>query len=128
MDLLNTLRQDYARFPTDQTYSVYAEDVYFRDPLNSFRGRVKYQDMIHWMERWFADIHMDLHEIQQQGDEIRTEWTLSWTAPLPWKPGLQVRGWTEMKLNAQGLIQSHIDYWYCSRWDLVKQLFQNSSL
>ncbi len=126
MDLLNTLRQDYARFPADQTYSLYAEDVYFQDPLNSFRGRSKYQNMIHWMEKWFVDIHMDLHEIQQQGDEIRTEWTLSWTAPLPWKPRLQVRGWTEMQLNAQGLIQSHIDYWTCSRWDLVKQLFQTS--
>ncbi|NJK62892.1 MAG: DUF2358 domain-containing protein [Synechococcaceae cyanobacterium SM2_3_1] len=126
MDLLNTLRQDYARFPADQTYSLYAEDVYFRDPLNSFRGRTNYQNMINWMETWFVDIHMDLHEIQQQGDEVSTEWTLSWRAPLPWRPRLQVRGWTEMKLNAQGLIQSHVDYWYCSRWELVQQLFQTS--
>jgi len=48
---------------------------------------------------------------------------LSWNSPLPWKPYISVSGWSELRLNADGLIVSHIDYWYCSRLDVIKQHF-----
>jgi hypothetical protein len=48
---------------------------------------------------------------------------MSWNSPLPWKPHISVSGWSELRLNAQGLIVSHIDYWYCSRLDVIKQHF-----
>ena len=38
LDLVAILAEDYARFPQDQTYDIYGEDVYFKDPLNEFRG------------------------------------------------------------------------------------------
>ena len=52
MDLLTQLRQDYDRFPADQTYSLYAKDVFFKDPMNQFRGVKKYQDMIGFISRF----------------------------------------------------------------------------
>jgi hypothetical protein len=123
MDIIQILQQDYQRFPDNQTYSIYASDVFFRDPLNRFRGVERYKLMINFIKTWFIAVKMDLHDIHQEGDTIKTEWTLSWNTPLPWKPRIAIPGWSELRLNPQGLIVSHIDYWNCSRLNVVKQHF-----
>lgn len=121
MGLIQILKQDYQRFPDNQTYSIYAQDVYFQDPLNKFRGVEKYKLMIKFIDTWFLNTKMDLHDIRTEGDTIKTEWTLSWNTPLPWKPRISIPGWSELRFNPQGLIVSHIDYWHCSRLDVLKQ-------
>ncbi|NEP63792.1 MAG: DUF2358 domain-containing protein [Symploca sp. SIO2G7] len=123
MDILEILKQDYQRFPTDQTYSIYAKDVFFKDPLNQFRGIERYQKMIAFINNWFKAPKLELHQIERSGDIIETKWTLSWTTPLPWKPRIAIPGWSELKLNSEELIVSHIDYWYCSPFDVLKQHF-----
>lgn len=124
MDLIATLKEDYHKFPEDQTYSIYAEDVYFEDPVNKFRGSDRYQKMIDFFKKWFIDIELDLKDISQSGNTIKTRWTLSWTAPVFWQPRMAIPGWSELKLNAEGLIASHIDYWDISRLDVLKQLLK----
>ncbi|AUB39978.1 Ketosteroid isomerase [Nostoc flagelliforme CCNUN1] len=121
MNIIEILKEDYQRFPVNQTYSIYAPDVYFQDPLNKFRGVRRYKQMINFIQTWFLDPKMDLHNIQRLGDTIKTEWTLSWNTPLPWKPRISIPGWSELGLNSDGLIVSHVDYWNCSRLDVVKQ-------
>ncbi len=121
MDIIQVLKQDYQKFPVDQTYSIYAEDVYFQDPLNRFHGVERYKKMIAFIHGWFIAPKLDLYKIYQIGDIIETEWTLSWNTPLPWKPRIAIPGWSELRLNAEGLIISHIDYWNCSRLDVLKQ-------
>jgi Uncharacterized conserved protein (DUF2358) len=121
MDLLTVLRQDYDRFPQDQTYGLYAEDVFFKDPMTEFRGVKKYQEMIATIDRFFKDLQLDLHEIQQTDHQIRTDWTLSWTTPLPWKPRITISGWSELTIDGAGLISQHIDYWHCTRWNVLQQ-------
>ncbi|MEH1840749.1 MAG: DUF2358 domain-containing protein [Nostoc sp.] len=123
MDIIEILKEDYQRFPVNQTYSIYDPDVYFQDPLNKFRGVKRYKAMINFIETLFLDPKMDLHNIQRLGDTIKTEWTLSWNTPLPWKPRISIPGWSELGLNSDGLIVSHVDYWNCSRLDVVKQHF-----
>ncbi|MGQ4650390.1 DUF2358 domain-containing protein [Lyngbya aestuarii] len=115
------VKQDYQRFPTDQTYSIYAKDVFFKDPLNEFRGIDRYQQMISFIEQWFINLELDLHNISESGNTIETRWTLSWTTPLPWQPRISIPGWSELKLNPDGLVISHIDYWDISRLDVLKQ-------
>ena len=66
---------------------------------------------------------MDLHEINLSGNRIDTEWTLHWITPLPWQPAIAISGRSELKLNDDNLIISHIDYWHCSGWDVIKQHF-----
>ena len=122
MDIIEILKQDYKKFPLDQTYSIYAKDVYFQDPMNRFRGIDRYQKMIGFMNTFFKDIKLDLHSISQSSDRIETKWTLSWTVPVPWQPRIAIAGWSELKLDTDGLICSHIDYWNCSRLDVLKQL------
>ncbi len=121
MDVIQILKEDYQRFPLDQTYSIYAKDVFFKDPLNQFRGIYRYKQMISFINNWFNEPKMDLHEICRLEDTIKTRWTLSWTTPLPWKPRIAISGWSELKLNSDELITSHIDYWDCSRLDVLKQ-------
>lgn len=123
MNILQTLKQDYQRFPANQTYSIYAEDVYFKDPMTKFRGIRRYQTMISFIQTFFLNCKMDLHDIQQNGNTIRTDWTLSWNTPLPWKPPISISGWSELTLNGESMIASHIDYWHCSRLDVLKQHF-----
>lgn len=121
MDIIEILKDDYQRFPADQTYSIYAKNVYFKDPLNEFRGIARYKEMIGFMSNWFQDIKMDLHDIRREGDTIHTEWTLNWTTPILWKPRITISGRSELKLDEQEMIVSHIDYWHCSRLDVIKQ-------
>jgi hypothetical protein len=121
MDILEILKADYRNFPKNQTYSIYADNVYFKDPLNEFRGCDRYQKMIRFIDTWFRHPQLDLHDIQRNGNTVRTDWTLSWTTPLPWQPRIHIPGWSELTLNEQELIISHVDYWHCSRWNVVRQ-------
>jgi hypothetical protein len=121
--ILEVLRADYARFPHSQTYSLYAANVLFKDPLTTFRGVERYRQMIQFIERWFIQVHMTLHGMQRTENVIHTRWTLRWIAPVPWKPTISISGRSELQLNAAGLVQSHIDIWDCSRLDVLRQLF-----
>ncbi|MCG8368647.1 MAG: DUF2358 domain-containing protein, partial [Pseudanabaenales cyanobacterium] len=66
MDILDHIKQDYQRFPAEQSYELYAEEVYFQDPLNRFRGIDRYRKMIGFIEKWFVDLHLELHCIERE--------------------------------------------------------------
>jgi hypothetical protein len=123
MDIIEILKTDYQRFPENQNYGIYSENVYFRDPLNQFRGIERYQKMIGFLRSFFQNIKMELHSIEKREDTIHTEWTLCLTSPLPWKPRLSIIGRSELTIDRDNLIASHIDYWHSSPWDVIKQNF-----
>ena len=62
-DLVEILKKDYQRFPDNQTFDIYAENVYFKDPLNEFRGVKKYQAMIGFLSNFFSDVIIDFRLI-----------------------------------------------------------------
>jgi hypothetical protein len=124
MKIIDILKTDYQRFPLNQTYNIYAEDVYFQDPLNKFIGIKRYQKMIKFLDTFFKNIKMELHNIEQENDVIYSKWTLYLTSPLPWQPAIAISGTSELKLNSDNLIISHIDYWDCSIFDVIKQNFR----
>jgi Uncharacterized conserved protein (DUF2358) len=124
MDILEILRQDYAKFPIDQNYDIYAEDVYFQDPTSKFRGLNRYRKTIAFIQKWFKNPHLELLEIQRLDRLITTRWTLSWNTPLPWEPRIEITGRSELLVNDLELITSHIDYWDRSVLDVVKQHFR----
>lgn len=127
MNTLEVLQADYQRFPHRQTFEIYADDVYFKDPMNQFRGRDRYKLMIKLIETFFLNCRMEVHGIQQTNNLIRSDWTLTWNTPLPWKPQIAIPGWSELTIDDRGLITSHIDYWRCSRLDVLKQHFRFSN-
>lgn len=122
-DLIAILKEDYARFPQNQTYDIYADEVYFKDPLNEFRGVKRYRSMIAFLDRFFSNIEMEVHNLTEEEAKIKTEWTLHMTPPLPWKPRLSIPGWSELSINEQNLIISHVDYWQISPWQVFSQNF-----
>ncbi|MCC0176337.1 DUF2358 domain-containing protein [Waterburya agarophytonicola K14] len=122
-DLVEILKQDYQRFPDNQTFEIYAEDVYFKDPLNEFRGVKKYREMIGFLSSFFSKIKMEVHNITQEGTKIQTEWTLNMNSPLPWKPLISIPGWSELEISEDNLVASHIDYWHISPWNVLSQNF-----
>ena len=122
--MIAQLRQDYEQFPKDQTYALYAEDVHFKDPLSEFNGLDRYQKMIGFLDRFFNNIQMDLHSIEQTSPNlITTQWTLNMNAPLPWSPRLSIPGHSELRLSDSGLISAHVDYWHCSKFAVLMQVF-----
>ncbi|MGB3768577.1 MAG: DUF2358 domain-containing protein [Phormidesmis sp.] len=124
--IIEQLKQDYARFPKDQTYSLYAEDVKFKDPMNKFKGVGLFQKMIGFIGWFFGDVQMDLHSIEESAPSlIELRWTLNMNPPVPWSARLHIPGRTELWLSEQGLIESHVDYWSCSRLDVLKQVFES---
>ena len=126
VDIMQRLQEDYARFPKGQSYDIYADDVYFKDPMNSFKGVTRYQKMIGFIERWFQEPQLDLQSIEQTEDNvIKTHWILHFTAPMPWRPRISIPGWSEMALNSRNKIVSHIDYWKCSRTNVFVQLWRH---
>ena len=122
-NLIEILKEDYQRFPDNQTFEIYAEDVYFKDPLNEFRGVKKYREMIGFLSNFFSNIEMEVHNVTQEDTKIKTEWTLNMTPPLPWKPRLSIPGWSELEVSEDNLIASHIDYWHISPWNVLSQNF-----
>jgi Uncharacterized conserved protein (DUF2358) len=124
MDIITILRQDYASFPLDQSYNIYAEDVYFQDPLTRFTGLDRYRRTITFIETWFKDLRLELREINQVDFVISTRWSLSWNTPLPWYPRIEITGRSEMLIDDRELIISHIDYWDCSTFDVFWQHFK----
>ena len=124
MDIITILRQDYAKFPIDQSYQIYAEDVYFQDPLTRFRGLDRYKQTIEFIQKWFKNPHLELYAIDRVDRSISTRWSLSWNTPLPWHPRIEITGTTELLLNERDLIISHIDNWDCAPLDVLKQHFR----
>ena len=129
-DILDIIKSDYAKFPEAQTYGTYSKDVYFKDPVYNFRGIKQYQRMIGFITFWFKNLKLDLHEISRSENLIKTRWTMSWDAPLPWKPRISVTGWSDLTVDSfpdnsgdRELIISHIDYWDCTKFDVIKQHF-----
>jgi hypothetical protein len=124
MDIITILRADYAKFPIDQNYQIYADDVYFQDPLTRFRGLKRYQKTIEFIKKWFKDPQLELYRIDRIEQLITTRWSLSWNTPLLWSPRIEITGRSEMLLNDRDLIISHIDYWDRSPLDVLKQHFR----
>ena len=124
MDIMTILREDYAKFPIDQSYQIYAEDVYFQDPTSKFRGLDRYKQTIEFIRKWFKQPQLKLAQMNRAEQLITTSWSLSWNTPLPWYPRIEITGRSEMLLNDLELIISHIDYWDCTPLDVFKQHFK----
>ncbi|NWF57849.1 MAG: DUF2358 domain-containing protein [Fischerella sp.] len=71
--VIETLKQDLPTlFEKDISYDIYTQDIYFRDPVNKFKGKTNYR-IIFWTLRFharlfFTQIYFDLHDVYQSAD------------------------------------------------------------
>ncbi len=118
-------------FETDLSYNIYTKDIFFQDPVNTFKGKFNYR-IIFWTLRFhgklfFTELYFDLHDVKQTAEDIiLANWTVRGTLRLPWKAGIFFNGYSTYKLNEDGLIYEHIDTWDRKPTEILKQFFRKS--
>ncbi|WP_375511126.1 DUF2358 domain-containing protein [uncultured Nostoc sp.] len=128
--VIKTLKQDLPTlFQKDISYDIYTEDIYFKDPVNTFKYKFNYR-IIFWTLRFharlfFTQIYFDVHEVYQSDEEtILAKWTVRGVLRVPWKAGLLFNGYSTYKLNQDNLIYEHIDTWDRKPGEILKQFWQ----
>ncbi len=116
-------------FETDLSYDIYTKDIYFRDPVNTFKGKFNYR-IIFWTLRFhgklfFTSLYFDLHDIKQTAtDTILANWTVRGVLRVPWQAHILFNGYSTYKLTPEGLIYEHIDTWDRPPGEILKQFFR----
>lgn len=130
--ILETLRADLPHlFEQDISYDIYTRDIFFKDPVNQFKGKLNYR-IIFWTLRFhgrlfFSDLHFDLHDVRVEDElTIRADWTVRGTLRLPWQPHIFFNGYSLYSLNEAGKIYDHRDTWDRSPTTILKQFWRGA--
>ncbi|HEY9811090.1 MAG TPA: DUF2358 domain-containing protein [Halomicronema sp.] len=125
--IIETLKQDLPTlFEKDISYDIYSQDIYFKDPVNTFKNKFNYR-IIFWTLRFhgklfFKELYFDLHNVSQIAENIIiAQWTVRGVLRLPWKAQLFFNGDSTYKLNQNSLIYEHIDQWDRTPAEILKQ-------
>jgi hypothetical protein len=128
--VIKTLKEDLPTlFEKDISYYIYTQDIYFKDPVNTFKYKFNYR-IIFWTLRFharlfFTQIYFDVHEVYQSAeDTILAKWTVRGVLRVLWKAGLLFNGYSTYKLNQDKLIYEHIDTWDRKPGEILKQFWQ----
>ncbi|MDZ7954374.1 DUF2358 domain-containing protein [Nostoc sp. DedQUE09] len=129
--VIHTLKEDLPTlFEKDISYDIYTQDIYFKDPVNTFKYKFNYR-IIFWTLRFharlfFTQIYFDVHEVYQSAeDTILAKWTVRGVLRVPWKAGLLFNGYSTYKLNQDNLIYKHIDTWDRKPGEILRQFWQS---
>ncbi|QKQ72776.1 DUF2358 domain-containing protein [Nostoc sp. TCL240-02] len=132
--VIKTLKEDLPTlFEKDISYHIYTDDIYFKDPVNTFKYKFNYR-IIFWTLRFharlfFTQIYFDVHEVFQSAeDTILAKWTVRGVLRVPWKAGLLFNGYSTYKLNQDNLIYEHIDTWDRKPGEIFKQFWQRGEM
>ncbi|MEM1392533.1 MAG: DUF2358 domain-containing protein [Cyanobacteria bacterium P01_H01_bin.150] len=116
----------------DISYDIYTGDILFKDPISKFKWKFNYR-IIFWTLRFhaglfFTDIHFDLHDVSELDENtILANWTVRGTLRVPWKAKIFFNGYSNYKLNQDGLIYEHIDTWDRKPSEILRQFFPQES-
>ncbi|MGJ5631040.1 DUF2358 domain-containing protein [Nostoc edaphicum] len=128
--IIKTLKEDLPTlFEKDISYQIYTQDIYFKDPVNTFKYKFNYR-IIFWTLRFharlfFTQIYFDVHEVYQSAeDTILAKWTVRGVLRVPWKAGLLFNGYSTYKFNQDNLIYEHIDTWDRKPGEILRQFWQ----
>lgn len=132
--VIKTLKQDLPTlFQKDISYDIYTQNIYFKDPVNTFKYKFNYR-IIFWTLRFharlfFTQIYFDVHEVYQSDeDTILAKWTVRGVLRVPWKAGLLFNGYSTYKLNQDNLIYEHIDTWDRKPGEILRQFWQRGEM
>jgi hypothetical protein len=119
-------------FERDISYTIYTNDIFFQDPVNTFKGKLNYR-IIFWTLRFharlfFTQIFFDLHDISQPTPTtLLATWTVRGSLRVPWSSQLFFNGTSTYTLTSDGLINRHIDTWDRSPLEIVRQFLRPGS-
>ncbi len=128
--IIDILKQDLPTlFEKDISYDLYTADISFRDPVNTFKGKLSYR-LIFWTLRFhgywfFTHLSFDLHDVfLDSADTIRANWTVRGQLRLPWRTQIFFNGYSIYKLNSDDLIYDHVDTWDRAPLEILRQFFR----
>jgi len=128
--IMATLKADLPYlFERDISYDIYAQNIYFRDPVNTFKGKFNYR-IIFWTLRFharlfFKTIAFDLHSVSHPDrDTIFATWTVRGTLRVPWNAQILFNGDSTYKLNPQCQIDQHFDRWDRKPTEILQQFLR----
>ena len=116
-------------FEKDIFYDIYTKDIFFKDPVNTFKWKFNYR-IIFWTLRFhgrlfFTELYFDLHDVQQTAkDTILANWTVRGVLRVPWKAKIFFNGYSTYKVNQDSLIYEHIDTWDRKPSEILKQFLE----
>lgn len=90
----------------------FTDDVVFEDPLQRIEGLEEYWEMNERLLKKNHDLQIQMEESAQNGPHIMFTFSLS-MAPSKKRPNVRIynTGMTYVRLNAEGKIEYHRDYW-----------------
>jgi len=110
---IETIRADFPQlFIRDFDYSIFREDLVFRDPINTFQGIRFYKYMLlslRWHGRiFFKRTFVRIHNLWPTEGTIRVRWSIHAVPRIPWEAESIFDGVSEYKLDSHGKIYEHV--------------------
>jgi steroid Delta-isomerase len=99
--------------------NLYAADAHFKDPFNEVQGVAAIQAVFTHMFVALNEPHFVVRDIICQGDQCFLSWDFVFRFKRFSNDVQTVRGSSHLKLNAQGHITLHRDY-----WDAAEELYE----
>ncbi len=102
----------------------YAVDVYFKDPFNEVRGLAQLQHVFSHMYVTLDQPRFVVTERVEGASQCFLTWNFEYRFKNSSKSDIQtIRGGSHLKLNEDGLIDYHRDY-----WDAAEELYEKLPL
>ena len=94
------------------TTQVYAEDAWFNDTLKTLTGASEIQEYFTATLARSPDIQVEFVDVSRSGSEWYLRWQMTFSSPsLKDGEPLESIGMSHMRLNREGKILLHQDYW-----------------
>lgn len=106
-----------------QLEALYAEGATFKDPFNEVRGRRAIGAIFEHMFRQVHAPRFVVHAALVQGELAFLTWTLHYRRAAGAPRESAIRGATELRFDADGLVALHRDY-----WDAAEELYEGVPL
>ncbi len=94
----------------EELRAFYADDMFFQDPLQKIQGLEPFREMNVRLLKKVAEMKIEMLESAQTGPNIMFTFAMD-LKPSPRAPLMRVEGMTHVRLNTQGKIELHRDYW-----------------
>ena len=101
----------------DQLPSMYAEQARFKDPFNAVQGVPAIRAIFEHMFQALDQPRFVIHDVIVQGDQCFLTWDFHFTLKQR-GTAITIHGGSHLKLDANGRITLHRDY-----WDAAEELY-----
>ena len=84
------------------------KDIIFIDPFNNIKGLDNFKNIFYHMFDTVEDPKFDIIDYAQNKDHIFLKWKMTFYA---FKASQTIEGMSDITLNKEGKVISHLDYW-----------------